>query len=100
MPAPEPADEELDPPGGRGGGPQWVLITGAGALATSALVGGLLLLRGRGSIRGVPAQLNATVEARSVAATLDEQPPRGTETDVSYALVRHEPVTRLEEEPT
>lgn len=99
-PGPLPSEESKGPPSGRGGGPQWVLLTGAGALATSALVGGVLLLRGRGLIRGVPAQLDATVQARSVAATLDERPPgRSTETDMSYTVVRHGPVTRLEEEP-
>jgi hypothetical protein len=94
-PTPEPKDE----PGGetthrRRRAPRWVMLAGAGALATSVVLGGALLLRARPSIGALPPDLLVEVQHRSTRRWHDGQ-ARG----VSLVLVRRTPAVRREEEP-
>jgi hypothetical protein len=89
-PAIDPADDRDDHKPRR----RWMVLTGAGAVAGSLVVGGALLLRTRGALGGLPPDLHIEVQDRSTRSRLD-----GHGRGISHVLVRRAPVTRLEEDP-
>lgn len=93
-PTVDPEDDEGDETRRRTRPPRWVMVTGAGALTGSLLVGGALLLRGRTSIGVLPADLLIEVQHRGTGSRLD-----GHEQGISQVLVRRTPVVRVEEDP-
>jgi hypothetical protein len=100
-PTVEPTVEVRDEARRRTRRPRWVMVTGAGAVVTSLLVGGVLLLRTRGALGGLPPDLHIAVRNRAATSRLVPSPPddpsdgRG----ISHVLVRRAPAVRLEEEP-